>query len=217
MKNILITSVLLASGWAVSVSADWTDAACEIYAKGSDHTDVLIPCTFGQRQGYITITRSDDVTHELSPVDDSPGNFVDQDGHSVYRQSGLGDQGLIFRFPEESVYVYWNTSMLEPEDESNPTWPFTTDEYDATALFRCKAAGDDEFGSCPGGILRMENNQASIVVQNQLGEQFSINFMTDYVNATNRELEAQLEDDTWILVFANGEVWEVPLAAIEGG
>lgn len=217
MKNILITSVLLASGWAVSVSADWTDAACEIYAKGSDHTDVLIPCTFAQRQGYITITRSDDVTHELSPVDDSPGNFVDQDGRSVYRQSGLGDQGLIFRFPEESVYVYWNTSMLEPEDESNPTWPFTTDEYDATALFRCKAAGDDEFGSCPGGILRMENNQASIVVQNQLGEQFSINFMTDYVNATNRELEAQLEDDTWILVFANGEVWEVPLAAIEGG
>ena len=217
MKNILITSVLLASVWAVSVSADWTDAACEIYAKGSDHTDVLIPCTFGQRQGYITITRSDDVTHELSPVDDSPGNFVDQDGHSVYRQSGLGDQGLIFRFPEESVYVYWNTSMLEPVDESNPTWPFTTDEYDATALFRCKAAGDDEFGSCPGGILRMENNQASIVVQNQLGEQFSINFMTDYVNATNRELEAKLEDDTWILVFANGEVWEVPLAAIEGG
>lgn len=217
MKQMLITSILLAAGWAVSVSADWTDAACEVYAKGSDHTDVLIPCTFGQRQGYITITRSDGVTHELSPVDDSPGNFVDQDGHSVYRQSGLEDQGMIFRFPDESVYVYWNTSMLEAEYESSPTWPFTTDEYDATALFRCKAAGDDEFGSCPGGILRMENNQASIVVQNQLGEQFTINFMTDYVNATNRELEAQLEDDTWILVFANGEVWEVPLAAITGG
>ncbi len=63
----------------------------------------------------------------------------------------------------------------------------------------------------------MEDNQASIVVQNQLGEQFTINFMTDYVNATNREVEAQLEGDTWILHFANGEVWEVPLAAIEGG
>ena len=37
------------------------------------------------------------------------------------------------------------------------------------------------------------------------------------VNATNRELEAKMEDDTWILNFANGEVWEVPLAAIEGG
>jgi hypothetical protein len=63
----------------------------------------------------------------------------------------------------------------------------------------------------------MENSQASIVVQNQLGEQFTINFMTDYVNAANREVEARLEDDTWILEFANGEVWEVPLAAVEGG
>ena len=32
-----------------------------------------------------------------------------------------------------------------------------------------------------------------------------------------RELKAHLEGDTWTLEFANGEVWEVPLAAIEGG
>jgi hypothetical protein len=50
-----------------------------------------------------------------------------------------------------------------------------------------------------------------------MGEQFTINFMTDYVNATNREVEAKLKGDTWILNFANGEVWEVPLAAVEGG
>ena len=55
----------------------------------------------------------------------------------------------------------------------------------------------------------MENDQASIVVRNPQGEQFTINFMKDDVNATNR--------DTCILHFANGEVWEVPLAAIEGG
>ncbi len=205
--------------WSVALGAqaDSTEAACEIYPRGEDHTDVLIPCRFSQRQGYITITRSDGVVHDLSPVGDQPGNFKDQDGNAVYRQSGLSDQGLIFRLPDESVYVYWNTSMLQPVDENNPTAPFTTADYDATALFRCKASGDAEFGSCPGGILRMENRQASIVVQNQLGEQFTINFMTDYVNATNRELEARLEGDTWILDFSNGEVWEIPLAAIEGG
>jgi hypothetical protein len=217
MKRLQFIAVALAGAWAISATADWTDAACEIYPKGEDHTDVLIPCTFSQRQGHVTITRDDGVTHDLLPVGDTAGNFADPDGRTVYRQSGLGDQGLIFRFPEESVYVYWNTSMLEPADENNPTWPFTTDEYDATALFRCKAAGDSEFGRCPGGVLRMEGNQASIVVQNQLGEQFTINFMTDYVNATNREVEARLDGDTWILDFANGEVWEVPLAAIEGG
>jgi len=216
-KRISIVAILILGNLAGTVLADTADAVCEIYPKGEDHTDVTIPCTFSQRQGYITIRRSDGVTHELSPLDDGPGNFTDQNDQKVYRQSGLGDQGLIFRFPYESVYVYWNTKMLEPVDENNPTWPFTTDEYNATALLRCKAAGDTEFGSCPAGILRIENNQASIVVQNQLGEQFTINFMMDYVNATNREVEARLEGDTWTLNFANGEVWEVPLAAIEGG
>lgn len=217
MKQLILISTVMAASWSVSATADWAAAACDIFPAGSDHHEKLVPCTFSQRQGYITITRDDGVTHDLSPDGETLGNFIDQHGQMVYRQSGLGDQGLIFRFPDESVFVYWNTNMLEPVDESNPTWPFTTAEYDATAMFRCKAASDSEYGSCPGGILRMEDSQASIVVQNQLGEQFTINFMTDYVNATNRELEARLEGDTWILHFANGEVWEVPLAAIEGG
>ena len=63
----------------------------------------------------------------------------------------------------------------------------------------------------------MEDGEASIVVQNQAGEQFTINFMKDYVNATNREVEAQLTEGTWVVSVSNGEVYEVPLAAIEGG
>lgn len=217
MKPYILLAALLAVA-ANPAQADWTDARCDVYPAGSDHTDVMIPCTFGQRQGYITITRDDGVTHELSPVGDAPGNFRDQHGRTVYRESGLGDQGQIFRFPDESVFVYWSTDALEPpSDEDNWTAPFTTAEYDATTRLRCKASGDSEFGSCPAGILRMEGGQASIVVQNQLGEQFTINFMSDYVNASNREVDARKEDDTWILKFANGEVWEVPLAAIEGG
>ena len=217
MKPYILLAALLAAA-ANPAQADWTDARCDVYPAGSDHSDVMIPCTFGQRQGYITITRDDGVTHELSPVGDAPGNFRDQHGRTVYRESGLGDQGQIFRFPDESVFVYWSTDALEPpSDEDNWTAPFTTAEYDATTRLRCKASGDSEFGSCPAGILRMEGGQASIVVQNQLGEQFTINFMSDYVNASNREVDARKEDDTWILKFANGEVWEVPLAAIEGG
>jgi hypothetical protein len=196
--------------------ADSTDAACVIYPKGSDQATATIPRRFYQAQGRVVITRSDGVEHDLAPNDSTPGNFTDQQGNVVYRQGDLGDQGLIFRLPDESVYVYWNTSMLEPVDESNPTWPFTTADYDATALFRCKAPGDAEFATCPGGILRMEDGQASIVVQNQAGEQFTLNFMTDYVNASNRPVTARLDGDLWTLEFENGEVWEVPLAAIEG-
>ncbi len=72
---------------------------------------------------------------------DTPGNFLDQQGRPGYRQSGLGDQGLIFRFDDESVYVYWNTVALHPQNENNPTWPFTTADYDATTLLHCQAGG----------------------------------------------------------------------------
>jgi hypothetical protein len=217
MKQCLVITAAVAVVWMNSSSADWTEARCDIYPKGEDHVSKMIPCTFGQHQGNVTITRDDDVTHQLSAVGDTPGNFLDQDGHPAYRQSGLGDQGLIFRLEDESVYIYWNTAALYPQEEDNLTTPFTTADYDATTLLSCRAPGESEFGLCPAGILRMEKSQASIVVQNQSGEQFTINFMTDSVNATNREIEAVLEDDTWTVTVANGEVYQVPRAAIEGG
>lgn len=84
------------------------------------------------------------------------------------------------------------------------------------ALLHCRVAGDNEFGSCPAGVLRMENQQASVTVLNQLGERFTINFLTDLVNATNREVKARFVGDTWTVTVANGEVYEVPFAFIVG-
>jgi hypothetical protein len=211
----------LTAAWTPPSAADSTQARCEIYPKGSDRMEKMVPCTFSQRQGYITITRDDGVTHDLSPVGDTPGNFRDQDGHAVYRQSGLGEAGLIFRLPKQSIFVYWDDAASEPAAADNATAPFATKyaggEYDATTLLRCKAAGDREYGNCPAGILRMDNGQASIVIQSQLGEQFTVNFMTDYVNATAGEVTAELNGDLWTVTRDNGEVYEVPLAAIEGG
>lgn len=216
MKCLLWTFPVLAL-CVVPAAADTTDARCDIYKAGSDSAEKMIPCTFSQRQGFITINRQDGMTHDLEPVGNTPGNFRDQDGRTVYRQSGLGDQGQIFRFPDESVFVYWSTAELQPADPDNPTWPFTTDDYDATTLLRCRGAGATEFGTCPAGILRMEDNQASIVVQSPKGEQFTINFMSDYINATNREAEAVLDGDLWTVTINGEEVYQVPLAAIEGG
>jgi hypothetical protein len=210
-------AAVLASLWTAPALADSTKAACEIYPAGEDHTDKMIPCVFSQAQGHVTIARDDGVTHDLLPVGDTPGNFRDQNGRTVYRQSGLGDQGLIFRFPDESVYVYWSTAGLEAADPSNPTWPFTTKDYDATTLLRCRGASETEYETCPAGILRMEAGQASIEVQSPAGEQFTINFMSDYINATNREVDARREGDTWIVTIDGAEIYEVPLAAIEGG
>ena len=202
---------------AAPAQADTAKAACEIYPAGEDRASAVLPCTFSQRQGFVTIRRADGVVYDLAPAGDTYGTFTDAEGRPVYRQSELGDQGLIFRLPDESVYVYWNTAMLEPADSDNPTAPFTTAEYDATTLLRCRARDAVEFDRCPAGVLRTKSGEASVVVLSPTGEQFTINFMSDYINATNRAVAARLQGDTWILEFENGDVWEVPVAAIEGG
>jgi len=218
MKQLVTGTVVLLALLTAPSFADSTAARCDIYPAGQDHTDTMIGCTFSQRQGYVTITREDGVTHELTPSGDQPGRYHDQNGYTVERENDLGDQGLIFRFSAEAVYVYWNTAALAPgANDDNPTAPFSTADYDATTLLRCRAVGTTESGNCPAGILRMDGGQASIVVQSQSGEQFTINFMSDYINATNREAEARLEGDTWIVVIDQTDVYEVPLAAIEGG
>lgn len=98
-SNIIATLALTAGvGWSMSCVADQTDARCDIYRKGSDHADKMIPCTFGQRQGFITITRQDGVTHEVSPVGDAGGTDRDQHGHPAHHEDGLGRDGEIFRF-----------------------------------------------------------------------------------------------------------------------
>jgi len=213
-------ALLVTAGWSVACLADSTAARCDIYPKGSDHLDKMVHCTFSQRQGYITIAREDGITYELAPVGDRPGNFRDQRGRPVYRQSGLGHFGQIFRFEDISIFVYWETSDQKSSTRENFTAPFATKwdggDYDATTRLRCKAAADSEFGSCPAGILRMQGGQASIVIESQPGQQFTINFMPDYVNATVGKVDARLEDDTWIVTRDNGEVYEVPLAAIQG-
>jgi hypothetical protein len=220
-KLLALPALIALAAWSMPAAADWTDARCEIYPQGEDRLEKMVPCTFSQRQGFITITRDDDVTHELSPEGDTPGNFRDQDGRRVYRQSGLGSAGQIFRFPDISIFVYWDTAGPASSADDNYTAPFATTaaggDYDATTRLPCKATGDSAYGSCPAGILRMAGGEASIVIENPLGEQFTINFMTDYVNATVGEVDARLEDDTWIVTRDNGEVYEVPLAAIEGG
>ena len=198
--------------------ADSLTARCDIYPAGSDRASGMVPCRFSQRQGHVVIERDDGVVHDLMPTTDVAGNFTDQHGRRVYRQSGLGTAGLIFRLPDESVYVYWNTSALEPaSDTDNPTAPFSTADYDATTLLRCRATDSAAFGTCPAGILRMTGGRASVVIRSPDDVQFTINFMGDYINATNGDVEARLDDDTWIVIVDGHTVYEVPIAAIEGG
>lgn len=207
------TLVLLAATPALSDSAE---ARCDIYPAGDDTLQQTGDCIFSQRQGYVTITLDDGTAYDLEPVGDAPGNYRDAQGNPVYRQSGLGDQGQIFRLPEISIFVYWARAAAQ-SDAENATSPFSTDDYDATALLRCKAAADADFGQCPAGVIRMEDQQASVTVLDPSGQVFTMNFMKDmatgehYVNATDRQVVEAVEGETWLVTTDDNRTYEVPL------
>ncbi|WP_435214394.1 hypothetical protein ACMAY6_03255 [Luminiphilus sp. nBUS_16] len=101
---------------ALPAASDTLAARCELYPQGESQASKTLPCQFSQRQGYVSITRSDGIAYHLSPQADAVGNYLDQDGQPVYRRSGLGSDGLIFQMPELSVYVYWDVAK-KPDPE----------------------------------------------------------------------------------------------------
>lgn len=212
-------AALLVSSGAM---ADWTDARCDVYPRGEDHTDVSIPCVFSQRQGYINIDRSDGISHDLSPQDDDPGHYMNQKGEDVYRKSDLGKAGLIFQFSQETVYVYWDTAGLPGNnDADNYTAPYSTKNFDATARLRCSLAGHEtgEINNCAAGINRGPGNtQAVIAIIRPDGIERILQFDSRQVSSPGEgKVKAEFQSDEWRITIDNTETYYIPLAAIEGG
>lgn len=215
---VIISLILVVQ--ASPVLADSTEARCDIYRRGADKVEKMVACNFSQRQGAITISREDGVTHELLPLAGQAAMYRDDYGFLVTRRDDLGSSGLIFRFEDKSIYVYWDTSALYPErlDASNPTAPYTTVDYDATTRLRCGSQGIPLKNGCAAGVLRMDDGQASIVVTSPTGVEFTINVMHDHVNASGgRDVSAVLDGDTWIVNVDGRETYDIPLAALDGG
>jgi len=214
---LLVIALTLLFAPADPARADSTDARCDVYPAGEDHTDVVLPCRFYQAQGHVVITRSDGVEHDLSPVGDAAGHFRDQDGQDVYRQSGLGREGLVFRFPTESVFVYWNTALLDPQGERQPYEPASDLAFDAATWTPCRRVTDADFGQCPSGVLRMDSGEASVVIEDPAGQLVTINFLRHEVNSSKGSVKATLDGDTWTVVVGDTNVYAVDRALIEGG
>lgn len=87
--------------------ADSASAQCEIELDAPEAQIQRLPCTFSQRQGYVSILVGDTDAYTLSPVGDAPGNYLDAESKPVYRQAGLGSAGLIFRFSDRVIRVMW--------------------------------------------------------------------------------------------------------------
>jgi hypothetical protein len=122
---VAVTTAVLFVGFPLAVQADTVDARCDIYTRGEDRASAVTACTFSQRQGNVGIQLQDGRRYDLTPVGNQPGNYVDQNGQPAYRQSGLGDCGQIYRFANESIYVYWDTAGIPSASASTSGNPIT--------------------------------------------------------------------------------------------
>ena len=83
------------------------DYRCTLASKSAG-TNRDMGCDFSQRQGFVRVYLEDGAEYDLEPVGGKPGNFRDTVRDvPVYRKSGLGDKGVIFDFPTETISVYW--------------------------------------------------------------------------------------------------------------
>ncbi|MUL37840.1 hypothetical protein [Gloeocapsopsis dulcis] len=132
LSNLLLAVVVAIASFGITVAAqaDTVNARCEVYPKGERATSSG-SCTFSQRQGVVGIQLKNGRRYDLRPVGNQPGNYRDQNGRAVYRQSGLGDQGQIYRLANESIYVYWDTAPYGQNSGSGNSGSFAASSHPA--------------------------------------------------------------------------------------
>ena len=222
-KTVIAMNVMAAIACPSKLHADTVNARCDIYPAGEDKASAVIPCTFSQRQGYIYIDRSDGVLHDLSPIGDAPGTFLDQNKEPAYRQRGLGEDGLIFRFTDESVFVWWDESsfsVLNPQDQgmTSATAPYTTAEFDATTLLSCSLGKDSLDLDCPAGISRGDAGSAILSVMKPNGVERVLEFDSGEITSPDGgNLSWNTQDGDWYIRIDDQEFYIVPDAALNGG
>ncbi|MEH6609049.1 MAG: hypothetical protein V7696_06740 [Halioglobus sp.] len=106
---------------AASAHADSVRSECGFSESSETRPDSTSACTFSQRQGFIRVAIDGEQEFQFSPVGDDPGNYQDQNEHPVYRLSGLGDTGQLFKLPDSYLYVFWQHEQLNCQAEQLTT------------------------------------------------------------------------------------------------
>ncbi len=95
--------------------------------------------------------------------------------------------------------------------------PYTTEDYDAVAYFKCSLGQPTQDKNCAGGILRGDSGSASIYVMFPNGKERIYNFNRDNVTSPNGgKLTWGKSGDEWYIGVDNQEFIIIPDAAIYG-
>lgn len=129
---LAIATSVIASSIGSTAQADTVEARCDIYPRGEDQASTVVPCTFSQSQGHVSIELQDGMTYDLVASPTEAAVYTDQDGNRATRDDSLGDAGLIYRLVDESVYVYWDATIGTPEQPAKASQSSTSSNTPTT-------------------------------------------------------------------------------------
>lgn len=222
----------------VQFQAGTTGANVSGQIRGEESVDYLLNARAGQTANISLGSRNPQLYFNLIPPSGS------STGSAIHIGSTSGNQyeGTLPESGDYRVRVYlmrpaarrgevadyvldMNVSgSASSPTASNPTGPYTTDEYDATTTFRCEVR-DPSYGgevthsqSCPAGILRGDAGSASIRVQLPSGGERVLNFNDGDVTTPNGgDLTWGKSGDEWSIGIDGREFFVIPEAAVYGG
>ncbi|MBE9204157.1 hypothetical protein IQ218_12815 [Synechocystis salina LEGE 06099] len=96
--------------------------------------------------------------------------------------------------------------------------PYDGKNYTATASFRCSVGNDSHNQSCPGGIMRKGNGNASVTVLYPNGNEVQYDFQGGEVTSNfSRNVSVGKNGDDWYIGIDSNLFIIIPDAAIYGG
>jgi hypothetical protein len=192
--GVIIATVLTTFSIGAVAKADTVSARCDIYPRGEDRTSAIVPCTFSQRQGYVTIVLEDGTTYELSPSPSQAAIYTDQDGRPATREDGLGAGLTIYRLAEESIYVYWDAAIDSSEQTNSSTQSsepvtyvglvtYVTDVQDEVIVMQITESGSEfrfhgYLERTTGNTFQGEDDNVRVIYERDTGHVVVINRVT---------------------------------------
>ncbi|MEH6591928.1 MAG: hypothetical protein V7746_16825 [Halioglobus sp.] len=145
---------------------DSLHSRCGYSSDSNTDPEAYHSCVFSQRQGYITVSIGDQVSHQFTPDGDVGGTYLDQQEQRVYRKKGLGNSGQLFQLHHGFLHVLWDPIPSRFEcNRSELTSPNQCELGDGNAGFRLQASSGSSLNSLKITPIGLEIDNTALVLE----------------------------------------------------
>lgn len=182
------------------------DGIHNVQYRENNNKELFVWDEFGSRQRLAIVLdaqRAADVSHDEDPQQ-ALGTII-----------GAGVGALIGSLLSGGGSNQTASNNSSSQGSGNP---YDGKGYNATALFRCSIGNDSHNQSCPGGIMRRGNGNASVTVRYPNGYEVQYDFKGGNVTSTfGGDLTWGKSGDEWYIGIDRNLFIIIPDAAVYGG